>query len=59
MLRRHFLFNNALLDEVLICRVGKRDNASGQPVWMILSLKLHLLLLVHLDGMEAILVEMR
>lgn len=59
VLGRDFLFYNALLDEVLICRVGKGDDASGEPVWMILRLQLHFLLLVHLDGMQAILVEMR
>ena len=59
MLCCDFLFYNAFLDEVLISRVGKGDDASGEPVWMILRLQLHFLLLVHLDGMQAILVEMR
>ena len=59
MLCRDFLFYNAFLDEVLISRVGKGDDTSSEPVWMILRLQLHFLLLVHLDGMQAILVEMR
>ena len=57
--RCDFLFYNAFLDEVLIGRVWKRDDTPSEPVRMILCLQLHLLLLVHLDGMQAILVKMR
>lgn len=51
------LLDNAFLDKVLIDRVAQGDDPSSEPMRMILGLQLHfLLLLVHLDRMETILI---
>ena len=51
------LLDDALLDEVLVDRVAEGNDTIGQAVWVVLRLQLHLLLLMHLDGMQTILVE--
>lgn len=38
MLRRNFLFYNALLNKVLIGRITESDDSSGETVGVILSL---------------------
>lgn len=53
------LLDNALLDEVLVDRVAEGNDTISQAVWVVLRLQLHLLLLMHLDGMQTILVEVR
>ena len=59
MLRCNFFLDNTLLDEVLIRRVAQGDNATSESMRMVLCLQLHFLLLMHLDGMQAILVQVR
>lgn len=59
VLRRDLLFDDALLDEVLVGRVAQGDNSTGETVRVVLCLQLHLLLLVHLDCMQAVLVQVR
>lgn len=54
-----FLFDGALLDEVLIGGIAECDDSTCEAVWVVLGLQLHLLLLVHLDGVQTILVQMR
>ena len=58
VLRRYLLLYDTLVDKVLICRIAQGNDASSEPVRVILCLQLHLLLLVHLNGMQAILVQM-
>ena len=56
VLRHKFLLDDALLDEILVSRVTERNYSSRETMRVILGLQLHLLLLVHLDGVQAVLV---
>lgn len=59
MLRGHLLFDDALLDEILTGRVTEGNDSSRKTMWVVLGLQLHLLLLVHLDCMQTILIQVR
>lgn len=59
MLRGHLLFDDALLDEILTSRVTEGNDSSRKTMWVVLGLQLHLLLLVHLDCMQTILIQVR
>lgn len=53
----HLLLVLVLMNVVLIDGVAEGDDAACEAMWVVLCLELHLLLLVHLDGMQAILVD--
>ena len=57
VLRGHLLFDNALLDKILTSGVAEGDNSTCKTVRMVLSLQLHFLLLVHLDGVQTVLIQ--
>ena len=57
VLRLQLLLDYAFLDEILVCWVAERDYAPSQTVRVVLGLQLHLLLLVHLDGVQTVFVQ--